>query len=1168
VAGSITDFAGATADEINLTPGSASGSITTTVNPSADLTVTLAGSANTTLAGQSLTYTLTVVNHGPSDDPGVTLFDTLPNFCTFLSANPSQGGATQVGNSVTANLGMIAAGSSASVTIKVAPTIDAIGTIVDAVSASAGLPDPNTNDNSASVTTTVAPGADLSVSVTPSSPTVLAGQNITYTVIVANAGPSTATGVTLADALPAGMSFVSGHATQGNVTFANGAVSATLGTLFTSSSATVTIVALEGATGSGQVVDTAHVAASQGDPNPANNDGQCSVAVNPNVDLSVTINDNPDPAPAGQPLTYTVTVSNNGQSAATTVILTDTLPANATFVSVVAQQGTASALNGVVTASLGALARGSSTIVTIVVQPTVAAIGSIIDAASVSSPEGDSNAANNSFSQTTTVQAAAALSLTITAAPATVHAGDMLTYTLTVSNAGPNTATNVGLSDLIPANAVVSNFSSSQGSVTKSGGQIQAALGQIAVGGSATVTVTVQTTAGAGSAGSIIDSATAIADEINPTPANARASLTTIVIPSADLALTLAQSADSVLTAGAVTYTATIKNLGINDATGVAVTDLVPAGSTIVSASASQGSVSPFQPTDSEISAALGFLAAGSTATVTIVARAPGSTGSLIDLAAVYSNELDPDPANNVASRTTQVTLPNSDLQVTLAAAPGARYLGQNLTFTAVVSNSGPDAAAGVLLSLPAPNGAQFVSANLAQGTYQFVGNTLQANIGSLLAGAHTTVMVTLQATAAGALSQTATVSGTVIDSNPTNDSASAQSLITPATDLVVTQSVSPTGVVTAGQNVAYTITVSNHGPLATTNTTFGDNLPSGATFVSLAPGAFSRNGQVVTGSLGGLAVGESRSMTLVLQLSASGISTNIMTVSSNMPNLDAAGGSNAQSVTVNSAPTSAIQLSAAAYTANETDGALTIAVNRLPGSTGPVSLQYQTVDGSAVAGSDYVASASTISFAAGETTKVISIPILDPKKIGGSTAFGIILSNPSTGAVLGTHAAAVVTIIDNDLPLVVDGPRIISIQRFGSNRNTSQIVLTFNEPLNLVSASNLADYTLISAGKTGQFSGKGTQVLGLSSARYNLAANTVTLQVKKPFSLNHLYKLTANGSTPAGVSDASGHLLDGKGNGQAGSDFVSLLKPSDHVLKAPKTPKGPIKKAGGFHLR
>jgi uncharacterized repeat protein (TIGR01451 family) len=243
--------------------------------------------------------------------------------------------------------------------------------------------------------------ADLSLTKTDAPDPVLVGQELTYTLTVANAGPHAATGVMLTDSVPSGATFVSAAAGQGTCT-GTPTVACSLGTLGSGGSATMTIK-IRPAT-AGTLTNLATVTSNETDPNPGNNTATATTTVNPSADLSVTQIDSPDPVHVGQNLTYTITVGNTG-SAATGVTLTDNLPRQAGFGSASTSQGSCDAKpeKRLVTCALGNLVGASTAKVTIVVKPT--SKGTITNTASVSaaSPP-DPNPGNDTSSANTTVK--------------------------------------------------------------------------------------------------------------------------------------------------------------------------------------------------------------------------------------------------------------------------------------------------------------------------------------------------------------------------------------------------------------------------------------------------------------------------------------------------------------------------------------------------------------------------------------------------------------------------------------------------------------------------------------------------------------------------------------------------------------------------------------------
>jgi len=109
------------------------------------------------------------------------------------------------------------------------------------------------------------------------------------------------------------------------------------------------------------------------------------------------------------------------------------------------------------------------------------------------------------------------------------------------------------------------------------------------------------------------------------------------------------------------------------------------------------------------------------------------------------------------------------------------------------------------------------------------------------------------------------------------------------------------------------------------------------------------------------------------------------------------------------------LQFGGASYSVAENASAVLITVVRNGGSFGTVTVNYGTADGSATAGSDYAASAATLSFADGETSKSFSVPVLDDSNYEGNETFTVSLSNVTGGASIGSRGTATVTITEDD---------------------------------------------------------------------------------------------------------------------------------------------------------
>jgi uncharacterized repeat protein (TIGR01451 family) len=326
--------------------------------------------------------------------------------------------------------------------------------------------------------------------------------------------------------------------------------------------------------------------------------------------------------------------------------VTDTLPAGVTFVSVSSTQGTCINTAGTVVCSIGNLDNGGSATITInVTAPTTA--GTITNTATVKGNEPDPNTANNTASATIGCACASAdLSITKTA-PIITPVGTQLSYTITATNAGPSPATGVTVTDTLPSQV---SFVSASSGCTDTAGTVVCNVGNLEVGASSTITITVSST----TPGTATNTATIEGNEPDPNTANNTASATNIwcaCAPSADLSITKTAPATAT-TSSPLTYTIVATDNGPGPATGVTVTDTLPAGVSFVSASSGCTDIG------GTVVCNVGNLGFGASATITINATAPSTAGSVTNTATVKGNANDPNPANNTASASTTVNSP------------------------------------------------------------------------------------------------------------------------------------------------------------------------------------------------------------------------------------------------------------------------------------------------------------------------------------------------------------------------------------------------------------------------------------------------------------------------------------------------------------------------------
>lgn len=187
----IADTSDLCADSHGGSPVNESGCNFSQMHP-ADVAIAQTADVETVLVGGAVNYTLTITNAGVSTAHDVTVGDILPAGMTYTAHTVSQGSCTG-GQSVTCDLGHLAAGAAAVVTI----TASAAEAGVMSNTATAGLAetDPNPANNTATTTVQVAPVADLAAVISVSASQAVSGDALEYTVRVTNNGPSPATGV-------------------------------------------------------------------------------------------------------------------------------------------------------------------------------------------------------------------------------------------------------------------------------------------------------------------------------------------------------------------------------------------------------------------------------------------------------------------------------------------------------------------------------------------------------------------------------------------------------------------------------------------------------------------------------------------------------------------------------------------------------------------------------------------------------------------------------------------------------------------------------------------------------------------------------------------------------------------------------------------------------------
>ncbi|MBE7552890.1 MAG: DUF11 domain-containing protein [Anaerolineales bacterium] len=737
--------------------------------PQADLALNKQVNQANPAENEVITYTVRLSNNGPDEATNVIISDTLPMSLTFVSADPSQGtynagtglweaNSLSVGQSVTLTLAALVNGATLGQTIINTAEVGSAGQL-DLFGAN------NADDAVIRVT-----NADLALTKTVSQPTPGENEVISYTVTVFNNGPDGATGVVVSDTLPFSLSLVAASVSQGNY---DSSGEWSVGKLLAGRAATLTLTATVQAGAAGQTItNTALVSASeQNDADSSNNSASAPITVT-NADLAVSkIVDNSGPKEGG-PLLYTVTVTNNGPDDATGVVVSDTLPLSVTLTASSTSQGGYDSATGLW--QVGDLTASASATLTLSATVQTGTIGQIITntAAISASDQSDADLGNNSADAVVRVSSAD-LALSKTVDQAQPNENELIVYTVVMINQGPDNATGVVISETLPLSLTLVTSSTSQGSYDSSAGRWQA--GSLVASETATLTLTALVNAG--TAGQTLTNTAEVSqsDQSDPFTANNTASVP-VTVTNADLAVSKSVDNPNPRENDLFSYTVTVSNSGPDEATGVVISETLPLSLSLVTSTASQGSY------NSSLGAwEVGSLPAGQGAALTLtVAAQAGTAGQIITNTAQVgaAAQGDANGGNNSASITTTVV--GADLSISKNSSE-AVAAGSVFTYTITVTNSGPSAATGVVVSDTLPVELNFVSVEPGLPTCAEASGVISCTLGTLNNGAAISVTLAVTPTTVGTLTNTASVASNETDPIPADNSATAETIIGPA---------------------------------------------------------------------------------------------------------------------------------------------------------------------------------------------------------------------------------------------------------------------------------------------------------------------------------------------------------------------------------------------------
>ncbi|WP_051947236.1 gliding motility-associated C-terminal domain-containing protein [Muricauda sp. MAR_2010_75] len=822
------------------------------------LTKTIVGGNTNPYVGEEISFEIFVTNDGPDNATNVRVVDQLQSGYSFVSYTATAG--TYNAGTAFWDIGTLANGASETLTINVTVNDTGNHTNTSQVWQSDAYDLDSTPGNGVSseddqgdVSVTPVDVVDLSLTKVIDKAPPLVSDNVMFTLTVSNAGPSDATSVEVTDVLPSGFTYVSDNG-GGDYDEVSGIWD--VGTLANGSTTSLSILA--NVNPSGDYTNIAEITGHDqfdSDSTPNNNvsgeDDQDEVVVIPDpvVDISVTKTVDDLIPNVGDQAIFTVTINNDGPSDATNLVVTDVLASGYRLVSANTTTGTYNSVNGSWT--IGSLASGASETLTITADilssgnyANTAELTGLTETDTDSTPGNNSETEDDQQTVTPVPLPISDLLLRKSVDNLSPFVGEVVIFSINLTNLGPSNVTGVQVMDLLPSGYTYVSNSRTAGTYNPTTGIWE--LNNVIPDG---VTETLNIVATVNPTGDYFNVTEVVAssnDDPNSIPNNNNVfendqdSAGTIPIPAADITLSKTVDNEFPDVSDNVTFTLTLTNEGPSDAFALMVEDVLPSGYAYVSDDSGG-----FYDVNSGLWN-VGNLTAGSNAVLNMVVQVNASGDYLNRAELVNSVIPDPDssPGNNDPTeddQDEQATTPRhvTDISVTNTADNLSPAAGDQIVFTITLNNAGPNNATSLVVEDLLATGYSFTTATPSAGTYdELVGSW---DVSSLNSGASETLQITAVVLPNGDYRNTAELIALDTydpDSTPNNNVSSEddQATVVPVpfglADLSLTKivdNVSPN----VGDVVRFTISVANDGPTDATGVVVTDVLPEGYTYQS-----------------------------------------------------------------------------------------------------------------------------------------------------------------------------------------------------------------------------------------------------------------------------------------------------------------------------------------------
>ena len=799
------------------------------VYPKVDNKITISTSSDVFDYEDVVVWTLNITNYGPNNSTGTVVYCPLPEGLIWINDTRSSKYDPKTGK---IDIGDLNVGEN--LVFHVRTIVNKTGEITSRANITSNEHDINLTNNIDEETILVNPSADVEVTkgVSNSKPNNL--EDITWTITVTNHGPDVAHNVTVKDLLPDSVIWKSDDS-SGKYDRLTGIWE--IGTLDVNGNVKLNILCQVKKSGMSQ--NNVSVNCTEFDHDLSNNNDQENIYVNPSCDLSIVKSVNQSTADYGESVEWTLVISNSGPDNAENVEISDSLPEGLQYVNS--------------TSTKGNYSEGKLTLDNVLVNETITVkiISKIIDTgnftniANVISDTHDCNLTNNEDNETLTVNPAADLEVFKEVSEEEPEHGDTVTWTITVTNNGPDVAHNVTVYDLLPDSLIWSGDDSS-GDYDHSTGVWK--ISALDVDESITLNIDCIVNA----TGLIQNNVSVNGSEFDYNLTNNIANATIEVEPSADVSIIKLVNESAPNYGDTVKWTLIISNNGPDKANNIDIDDILPEGLIFITYNATKG----FYVVGSWV---MCCLEVGEVETLDIICKV-NKTGRIVNVATIHADEYDCNESNNVANNS--IDVPKAvDLQVSINPDNEHPLFGQTVTWMISVKNNGPDNATNIRLNDILPDGVVFVDSSASKGNYSNDVWTFD----SLNVGKSEFLNITTTVNSLGKITNGVNVTSDEYDWNMSNNRDDSSVSVSPVADLSIIKGVSES-VLNYGDTVKWTLKVSNNGPNKASNVVVFDDLPDGLTFIK-------SNGNYDGGvwNVGNLNVGETKVLEITCKVSGTG---------------------------------------------------------------------------------------------------------------------------------------------------------------------------------------------------------------------------------------------------------------------------------------------------------